>query len=220
MSDLKLALTYAPRILFDRAEPFTVDGIGYTVLRQSGPSPSFRRHIELAPGMAFCMEYAVYFDYDIQHLYDLEHIWVFVDHAGQVCDVQASFHGRYMNALLPQFPGLLAGTHMSLYCQPGKHAFLPDGQLFRLLPDWQRACNEAAGDAGLLVMGLFADQLAATPQMQQQVARYIRSRYSFTPTLEFEPRPLDDALMMTWERLKALIPVRVQRQLDVIAAQA
>ena len=45
------------------------------------------------------IEYAFFWDYDIQHMYDLEHIWVTVDSAGQICGCQASFHGQRLNMM-------------------------------------------------------------------------------------------------------------------------
>lgn len=217
MQDLQLAVKYLPYIMFDHAEPFCIDAIGYTVIHQTGNSPSFRRQLEVDPQtMAFVVEYAIYFDYDIQHLYDLEHIWVSVGHDGEVCDVQASFHGKYFNAMLPQYRTLHDQTHFEIFCQPGKHAFLPHGQLFRLIPGWDTACNIHAGQAGLLVMDMFSESLHTTPQIQQRVMQYIRTQYSFSPTLQFEHRPVADALLMPWQHLKMLIPQRINHQLELI----
>ena len=101
MEDIELALKYKPNIMFDKAEPFDVKGMGCSVFYQSGKSASFDRSIDIDKSQVeFAIEFAVYFDYDIQHLYDLEHIWVFVDHAGKVCDAEASFHGNYFKSLI------------------------------------------------------------------------------------------------------------------------
>lgn len=211
--DQKIALQYQPRIRFDLAEPFAVKGMGYTVFRSTGKSASFRRTVTVDPEKtAFAVEYAVYFDYDIQHLYDLEHVWVYVGHDGKVNDAEASFHGKYLKAM--SLGGNVEnGAHVRLFCQPGKHAFLPEGRLFTLLPDWNEACNAQAGNMGLLVMDLFGDAISTTPELQETVHRYIRGKYAFRPTLQFEPRALDDSLFLPWPRLKAEIPIRIQKEL-------
>lgn len=82
----RLALAYQPYIQKDLNEPFPIRYFGYTVFRDREPSPSFPK-LTLDPselGAAYIIEYAVYYDYDIQHLYDLEHVWVAVDQAGTV----------------------------------------------------------------------------------------------------------------------------------------
>ena len=214
MQDLNIALKYSPYILFDKAEPFSVDHIGYTVLRTSGQSPSFRRSISFnVEDAAFCIEYAVYFDYDIQHLYDLEHIWVYVDHQGQICDAEASFHGIYLKSMSLGNSILRENFHLEIYCQPGKHAFLPKGHLFKMLPDWYLACNALAGQEGLLVPNMFKDQFCTNAQRDELVCRYIRSHFSFEPTLKFESRPLSDSLFVPWQKLKKNIPKRIENQL-------
>jgi glycerophosphoryl diester phosphodiesterase len=94
-----LAARYAPFLHFDRNEPFFPLAAGYTVFRRSGPSPSFRQghEIDLAPGRqppaSLAIEYAIWWDWDIGHLYELEHVWVYVDETGHVVRGQASWHG-------------------------------------------------------------------------------------------------------------------------------
>jgi hypothetical protein len=154
---LDLARRYAPRILFDAREPFFPRWIGVTRLDRPGPSPSFRREL-LPPIGGFVMEYAYYWDWDIQHAYDLEHAWVYADADGSVSDAEASFHGKYLKAFMrcpggrAEGPdaGLAAGDPEPplLYSQPGKHAFSPLPEVFRLLPDCDAATREAAGEAG------------------------------------------------------------------------
>ena len=217
MHDLDLALEYKPYIMFDKAEPFPVDGIGYRIFRKPEGSTSFRRFITFDQSkVAYCIEYAIYFDYDIQHMYDLEHIWIYVDHDGNVCDAEASFHGKYLKSVLQGKIRLQDSKHLMIYCQPGKHAFMPEGYLFQLIPNWYAACNENAGEDGLLIMDMFKDRIFADEKMQDLVKRYIKSQYSFHPTLEFEHRSLSDQIFRPWEELKDLIPVRIHRELERI----
>ena len=105
-TDLETALRYAPIVHFDRNDPIPPRAVGYTVFRSPRKSASFpKRAVELPRGAAFTVEYAYYFDYDIGHMYDLEHVWVTVREDGGVMDAQGSFHGKFLNMLLPGFPG-------------------------------------------------------------------------------------------------------------------
>ena len=117
-NEKELVKTYVPHLRYDRAEPFALQGIGYTLYGEkmnkelldsgmkiwqngergiSAKSPSCRRIIQAPPeGMA--IEYAFYYDFDIQHLYDLEHAFVYLDREGQIVGVESSFHGKFLNS--------------------------------------------------------------------------------------------------------------------------
>ncbi len=211
-----IVLKYAPRIYFDEAEPFPLAGIGTTIFTSAGVSPSFNRKVALPKEAVLAIEYAYFWDYDIEHLYDLEHIWIYIDAQGQVIDAEASFHGRYFKALLPFVHPALEENHLNIYCQPGKHAFLPRGEWFQLLPNFISCCSESAGSAGLLVNEMFAGCLLKDKETDTAVERYIKTRFSFTPTLRFHPKLPDSSLYMSWEELSSLIPRRVAAQLDLI----
>ena len=72
-----LAEKYAPILQMDGKEPFKIVGVGYTLYENAKRSASCTRMIDPAQyGAEYCIEYAYYYDYDIQHLYDLEHLWV------------------------------------------------------------------------------------------------------------------------------------------------
>src|SRR5690606_38814 len=92
--DPDLALQHAPPIFFDREEPLFPDRVGCTVIDRPGPSPSFPRVFRPLPGERI-IEYAIYWDWDIGHHYELEHAWVFLDANERVRKVEASWHGRY-----------------------------------------------------------------------------------------------------------------------------
>ena len=217
MSDLELALKYKPYIMFDKAEPFEVNGVGYSILRTPGQSPSFRRELEFDKSKVdYVIEYSIYFDYDIQHMYDLEHIWVYVNHQGDIYDAEASFHGRFFKAMIPGHSQILDKTHLQIFSQPGKHAFLPEGYMFQLIPNLYTACNEKAGEDGLLIMDLFKDQISADMRQQDRVKKYIKNQFAFVPTLDYEYRPLSDKLFYTWEELSDIIPVRINEELKRI----
>lgn len=214
----RLVLEYQPRILMDRADPFPVRLLGCTVFSEPGMSNSFRdlRLDPAALGAKYVIEYAVYFDYDIQHLYDLEHVWVMVGPEGEVTECWCSYHGMRMRA-----SGLrcfrLEGTHPVLYCQPGKHAFLPDPELFRLHCQYDICCRETAG-GGLLVPPMLRGAMTTDEERNGKIRAYIREKFSFTPTEDYVPHGLEDGQFVTWAELLEEIPRLVEAQLKIIGA--
>ena len=215
-TDLETALRYAPIVHFDRNDPIPPRAVGFTVFRSPRKSASFpKRAVKLPRGAAFTVEYAYYFDYDIGHMYDLEHVWVTVREDGGVMDAQGSFHGKFLNMLLPGFPGALPpdGTHVHAFCQPGKHAFLAAGELTRLFPGWDKCCNEEAGGPVLIGNPFCAeysptgkDMFVPTERDNELSVRYMKDHLSFVPSLDFVAKPVDPGLYMPWETLFGLIP--------------
>ena len=160
MNDQKeLVLCCQPHIYRDRKEPFPIRHIGYTVFREKGRSQSFR-DLALDPaehGAAFIIEYAVYYDYDIQHMYDLEHAWTAVREDGSLAGCWGTFHGMRLRA-----DGLASFRTEKgcpvLYAEPGKHALLPDPALFCLHEEFPACCREKAG-GGLLVPEMLGERM-------------------------------------------------------------
>ena len=214
-ADLTIALDYAPIIHFDEQETIPVRAVGYTVFRETKKSVSFPgRMVKVPENAAFTVEYAYYFDYDIEHMYDLEHIWITVGKDGEVLASEASFHGKYLVLLVPGLHGSLppTGNHVHAFCQPGKHAFLPAGELFRLVPGWEESCREAGGP--VLIGNPFSaaysptgqDLFVPTPRDDAHSRRWLQERLSFQPTLRFEEKELGAELYLPWAELFKLIP--------------
>lgn len=211
MDDKQLALKYVPIIHFDVDETIPLKRVGYTVFREELRSDSFPKRTVQPDFCGLVIEYALFWDYDIQHMYDLEHIWVWVAPDGNVTRAEASFHGKYLTLWEPDLPfaDVPEGNHVHAYCQPGKHAFLPDGQLFRLMPGWKESCNVASGGE-VLVGGPFAGMYKPTTEDDRRCTAYIREHFSFVPTLVFdEGSPLSEDMLCPWEELKAWIPARI-----------
>ncbi len=210
------ALRFLPRFRKDKNEPFLIRQIGCTVVTEPMYSESFR-DLKLDPGAEsadFIIEYAIYFDYDIQHLYDLEHAWVAV-RDGAVTKCWCSFHGMRLCAsgaadLYQQEDGLPL-----LYIQPGKHALLPDPRLFGLHTQANTCCNSLCG-GGLLVPDMLADQMRTDPQQDEMIRGFIRRSFAFTPSWEFVPEPVSPARVTSWAELKQAIPEYVRIQLQKI----
>ena len=146
----ELVQKHLPVLYMDRKEPFPLLYVGYSIFREAGISASTGRRIDPARKKAMiCIEYAYYYDYDIQHLYDLEHLWVYLDEQEKVCSCECSFHGMYLNAMLPGIDLLHGENKVHMYVQPGKHAFMPDPYLFHLFIDFFDSCGQLAGKDGI-----------------------------------------------------------------------
>ena len=219
--DLELALRYAPILFFDVNETIFPRAVGITRFTSRKQSSSFpKRCIDVPEDAAFVIEYAYYFDYDIEHMYDLEHIWVTIGKNGKTMAAEGSFHGKYLNLLVPEITGSLPlrDERLQAFCQPGKHAFLPAGELFRLVPRWQECCQEAGGP--VLIGNPFCAEYAPggkdlfTPGKRddQHSIRYLRENLSFRPELTFREKALDAALYRPWKELYSQIPVWIGQE--------
>jgi hypothetical protein len=211
--NLELVKAYAPSIYFDKNEPFFPVHVGVSELVPGGTSPSFNRTFpwEGKPLQAI-IEYAIYWDYDIQHLYELEHIWVYVGQDGQVLDCEASFHGGFFKGLLRDRSNLEDETHVRLYSQPGKHAFMPKPDYFDLLPNLYTCTSEDAGKHGLIITDILKERFETTPEINQLVEDYLQT-LAFTPSMIFEKYTIEDHLYITWANLWREIPKRIQDRL-------
>lgn len=204
---------YLPVLYFDKKEPFFPIAVGYTLFRERGISRSTGRTIDPARrNAALCMEYAYYYDYDIQHLYDLEHIWIYTDGQGAVCGCECSFHGMYLNAMLPGMDLTKGTDRVHMYVQPGKHAFLPDPRLFPLFLDYDLCCGSLAGKDGILTPSVIPGMPAHSGREDEKMVSYIQKKYAFVPSEEYEEYTGEFPLM-TWEEAASIIPERLKKEM-------
>lgn len=214
--DMELVKRYAPNIYFDEREPFYPIKIGCTIFTESGPSPSFRREILLnTEDIKYVIEYAIYWDFDIQHLFELEHVWVYVDHTDRIADCEASFHGKYIKGLLKDRSNLEGNTHVRLYSQPGKHAFSPIAQLFELIPDFEKVTYEKAGSEGLLITSILKNRCNTNENINKMVWDYLK-QFRFRPSMKYRKYELSDDIFTDWETLYNEIPRLIEDKLKVI----
>lgn len=209
---LETAMSYAPVLMFDRNEPFYPDFVGVSILDQSGPSPSFQREIHFpVEAVQYVIEFSIWWDYEIGHLYEMEHVWIYVGHDGEVVDCEASFHGRVLRGLLKDRVNVV-GRHVCLYSQPGKHAFSPIPVVFELLPDLYSAAGANAGCDGLLVNEMFKDYFQTNEEIDASVRSFLQTK-AFVPSMEFEEFLLEPSLFMPWQQLFTMIPERIESRL-------
>lgn len=222
--DRALAARYAPVLRFDRHEPFFPFLAGYTVFRADAPSPSFPRTVALRPAdqppAALAIEYAIWWDWDIEHLYELEHVWVFAGEDERVVHADASYHGEYHR--MPPGNGIaLDGDHPVLYSEPGKHAFFATVEQARAERNKTlqrcRQTNMAGVHVTPLFRGIIGDK---SPEADALVGRYLRA-LAFTPTFDFvQEFPITIAHLVAWPLLFAWIPRRVAWWVEQLRARS
>ena len=220
-ADYALALRFAPLIRFDRDEPFFPTVVGYTVFRESGASPSFPRDVRLEFPAAIAIEYAIWWDWDIQHLYELEHIWVYVDGAGELVAAEASWHGDY-NPMLTGDGGLpLEDSRLVLHSEPGKHAFAPSTNwLQKRKSRTITNCGTRAGVMGVLVTPLYEGVIRERVPLNNRLVHTYLERRQFEPSFDFSNRfDLRDAEFVPWPHLHEWIPRRVSAWVDHLRAK-
>lgn len=220
-ADYQLAHDHAPLILFDTQEPFVPCAVAYSVFRQAGPSPSFPREIELAEGVVTAIEYAIWWDWDIQHLYELEHIWLYLDAEDHVVDAEASWHGGF-NRMVDEHGALpLREGRLVLHSEAGKHAFAPSmAWLNKRKPTTISSCGSRCGTGGVLIKdGMYSFNHRIKPRnpySNQLVHSYLetyRFEPSFRPEREFD---LGGVTFVIWESLRQWIPQRMQWWIEEI----
>lgn len=202
-ADDALAARHSPVLMLDAHEPYPPGVMGYTLFREAGQSPSSKFFV--TPRGTVTLEYAIWYDWDIQHLYDLEHVWVHLGDDGAVIGIEASRHGKRLD-----MPGCdVAAGHPVLFAEPGKHAHWPDAaSLQQAAPAIIRMCGPDAGHEGVHLGNRFAQQglYKATPQ-DHRLARLAMKRRAFLPAFTFQPAP--SAPLWPWADLAAWIPQRM-----------
>jgi hypothetical protein len=212
------ALRAAPALYLDKLEPFLPIRVGITIFENSAQSHSVNRMIHVnREKVQFVVEYAIYWDYDIEHLYDLEHVWVYIGHQGEIVSSEASFHGHYFLSLLSDRSNITADNRVKLFVQPGKHALMPLEEVFRLLPNVEICCNEEAGNGGLLEPEMFKGQFKLGADDDKLSETHLRT-FSFQPSFEYVPYEWGSDIFVGWEELRAEIPVRLKKLLANLRA--
>lgn len=202
-----------PVIKMNTREPFELLGIGYTVMDQTQKSPSFERKIILDDNIMCVVEYALYWNYDIEHLYDLEHIWLYFDYEMKLVNCEVSFHGKVINGLTEQ--NWVDNNKLYLYCQAGKHALAPDLNVFENWKNYRSATWETVGKDGLLITPILEERLVTNDVIDDQVKAYMQ-KFKFHLSETYESMDMPQVLFMPWPYLNHEIPQMIKEELAVI----
>lgn len=219
--DAVLAFKHRPLFLLDNAEPFLPLAAGFTVYR--GETQSVSSRFQICPVGECVIEYAIWYDWDIQHLYDLEHVWVHLDEAGSVLQVEASRHGSRLVMQRPDGSLPVEQGRPVLYLEPGKHAHWADGEDMRANSGevLSRMCGPLAGEQGVHLSNRFSDAGLITASAHEvQLARLQLQQWQFQPSWKFD-RTSDDAgscSLTLWSLLEVWIPTRVAKLLAQLHA--
>ena len=214
-----LVARHAPVIRLDVYEPFRPLAGGYTIFRQDGRSPSFDRNIRLRSWtwQAYqVIEYAIWWDWDINHLYELEHIWVYLGQDGQVIKVEGSWHGEVRelaaNGRLP-----MKGVHPLVHAAPGKHAFAPSIEHFqRRQAKIPGITSRFAGASGIAINGLFKGEIQRSPPVDRLIHSYL-ARFAFEPSWDFtRVFTFNQEMLVPWSALRQWIPRRVKQWIGLL----
>ncbi len=215
--DQALAERYSPVLLFDHNEPFLPLAAGYTVFRQDGPSQSMKRTIHLRPSgkpaAQVAIEYAIWWDWDIHHLYELEHTWVYVGEDGCVVRVEGSWHGKFNELALR-----LEGDHAFFYSEPGKHAFASGVEPFleRARKSQRNDARFTSSHAHVLINSMFDGKIRRKVFDQTLVRSYLAQK-AFDPSWTFDQRfDFQPAMLLSWAALEDWIPRRVNTYLETL----
>lgn len=218
-ADAERARRFAPVIRFSANEPFLPSHMGVTILTAARQSPSCVHHVTFEPGVARVIEYAVWWDWDIGHLYDLEHVWIKLGPDDQILAVEASAHGRFATMSGPDGTLPLEDGRVTLHAEPGKHAFHARAETIlarRQELGW--ACAELAGQGYILVNDMFAHLFDFSPAQHRAVRRHLELR-AFTPTFSFtQVVDTADIEIVSWPELHDHIARLVPQLVGDIAA--
>ena len=215
-----LVMRHAPLLRMDAREPFLPPALGYTLFNDDGDSPSFPRRIVLPPGCKCAIEYAIWWDWDIEHLYELEHVWVYVGHDGRALAAEASWHGEWRPMRLPDGSLPAQDGRLALHCKPGKHALAASRQdLLEVRQRVEFACGPAAGSSGVHVTPLYAGRIHDRNVLNNQLVWTWLERRRFSPSWDFTQEvDLRDLVAVPWPALDSWIPGRVQHVLAELDA--
>lgn len=219
-ADAELAARHTPRLMLDAAERYATSAIGWTVAHGPMASPSSKFNLD--PEGGTMIEYAIWYDWDIGHLYDLEHVWVRLDPSGDVAEVAASFRGQRVPMDIGGGLPRMEGARPVLFAEPGKHAHWSDPGAMALRGGAmiRAACGEKAGQEGVHRGNQFfaAGAYSVTP-LSDRLARRKMERDAFVPTFSFT-RCSDGAgaRLVPWEDLATWIPERVTALMSQLTA--
>ena len=219
-ADRALAAAIAPVIRFAANEPFLPSKVGITVLAKPRQSPSAELAITFGPGVTRVIEYAIWWDWDIQHLYELEHVWLKVDATNRIVAVAASAHGKLFDMVRPDGSLPMEDGRVTLYAEPGKHAFHAGPETIAAKRQGLEAsCGPMTAEGHVLINAMFEAAFGdITAADHRAVRRHLQGR-AFLPSFTFDQQ-FDVATLecLSWPELHAYIARRVPQVLAEVRA--
>jgi hypothetical protein len=121
---------------------------------------------------------------------------------GEVVRVEASYHTMETSGRLP-----LTGDHLTLFSEPGKHAFAPTTDwLLERQSTILASCDTEVGKGGLCTPPVIQGYITSMPEDDRRILAYLKSR-AFIPVMQFSQlfETLNECLVL-WSLLFDWIP--------------
>jgi hypothetical protein len=167
------------------------------------------------------LEYALYYYTDIQHVYEMEHCWMYLDGNDQLIGAKGTRHGVYMT-LYPNAKSIkYHKEHPILYVSPGKHEMGSDVSMFNF-QILDAACSIGAGRVGVYRF-YFAPREELLPIAKLKIRKKIdklyiiqqfQKKYAFHPALHWKKCRIMTPYLAPWEVLAKKVPQYVYEFLD------
>ena len=210
-----LARQLAPILLCDKYEPFEPAVVGISHLKRGETSPSFH-HLNpftKAPNRTFTiLEYAIWWNGDIQHLYELDHVWIYLNENNSPIHITASAHGEMIDISQTNWQD----RQIRLFCEPGKHALAPTSAEIIDKREWlDDVCSNPDTIMGFEIPAEFSDHMSFLSPYDRFLACDFLRRKCFKPSYSFEKSfDLSKVPFMSWNELQSLIPRLLRDQTE------
>lgn len=170
------------------------------------------------------LEYGIIYDADIEHIYDLEHIWVYLDAQDRPLGIKGSRHAVYMTQYDSPEKIRYHNGHPILYVDPGKHAHYTHPSLMHK-PILRRVNTKTPGKVGMYPVHFFDHHLWEKIQPYypgyDAVVKFFQTKYAHMPAFRFRKYLIPPRKMMIpWDQLEQEIPQYVINFLKQIPHEA
>ncbi|WP_319568027.1 HAD family hydrolase [Cohaesibacter marisflavi] len=212
-----LARQLAPILLCDKLEPFEPAVVGISHLKRGETSPSFKHMnpFTRAPNRTFSiLEYAIWWNGDIQHLYELDHVWIYLNENNTPIHITASAHGEMIDISQSNWQD----RQIRLFCEPGKHALAPTSAEIIAKQDWLNdVCTNPDKIIGFEIPAEFTDHMSFLSPYDDFLAHDFLRKKCFTPSYSFEKSfDLSKVPFVSWGELEILIPRLLRDQTELL----
>ncbi len=161
------------------------------------------------------IEYAIFYLTDIQHVYDLEHVWVYLDKNDNPLAVRGTQHGMVVYLYGFHKPVNMKNGHPILIVSPGKHAHYTNAN--QLHAKILTAANRNPGTNGMYRIQFFTNEEWKEVQKvypgKIKLRLYYDINYSYTPSFRFRtyliPKRSNTrkfGQLVPWDDLRSFIP--------------
>jgi hypothetical protein len=158
------------------------------------------------------IEYAVLYDSDINHIYDLEHIWVYLDEKFRIMGVKGTRHAMHVTQYATPEQIKFVQGHPVLYAAPGKHSYYQHPSLMEK-GLYTRECRRGAGrvmDVQYFSTEMWRKLLPYYPG-KAAIKKAFQSKFVFTPSYSFSNAiHLTRSMMVPWDELEKEVPDRIK----------